>query len=73
MYAAESGAADVFRILLDRGATHSLQTAISMLLENGADPLVKDQQGKTACMYAKDYNVKSALTSWSKKQESIQK
>ena len=39
----------------------------------GADPLVKDAQGKTAFMYAKDYNVKSALTTWSKKQESIQK
>lgn len=38
-----------------------------MLLENGADPLVKDSQGKTAYMYSKDYAVKSLLTAWSKK------
>jgi ankyrin repeat protein len=40
----------------------------TVLLENGADPLVKDAQGRTACSYAKDYAVKSLLTSWNKKQ-----
>ena len=40
---------------------------VNLLLEKGADPGIKDSQNKTAYMYAKDYNVKSALTSWTKK------
>jgi len=40
---------------------------VNLLLEKGADPMIRDSQDKTAYMYAKDYNVKSVLTSWTKK------
>jgi len=37
-----------------------------MLLEKGADPQLKDKQGRSAFNYAKDYEVKSLLTAYSK-------
>ena len=46
---------------------------VNLLLENGANPKLQDEQGKTAYMYTKDYTVKSVLTTWSKKQESARK
>jgi ankyrin repeat protein len=40
---------------------------VNMLLEHGADPLIKDKQGRSAFYYSKDYNVKAILTAHSNK------
>jgi len=38
-----------------------------MLLEKGADPAIKDSEGRTAFYYTKDFNVKALLTSYGHK------
>jgi ankyrin repeat protein len=40
---------------------------VNMLLEKGADPAIKDSDGRTAFYYTKDFNVKALLTSYSHK------
>jgi ankyrin repeat protein len=40
---------------------------VRLLLDSGADPLIKDKQGRSAFYYTKDYNVKAMLTAHSNK------